>query len=62
MLELTEAQCAELERRVNERLTDAFGGSYPEIQEAITKTAVIAVIATMREYDRMKQLDQSEST
>lgn len=62
MLELTEAQCAELERRVNEKLTGAFSGPSPEIQEAITKMAVTAVIVTMREYDRMKQLDQSEST
>ena len=57
MIELTEAQCAELERRVKEKLTNAFGGPYPEIQEAITKMAVIAVIATMREYDQMKQSD-----
>ena len=55
MLELTTDQCLELERRVREKLSGSFDGPNPEIQEAIAKAAVPAVIATMREYERMKQ-------
>lgn len=53
MLELTKEQCIELEKRVREKLKGAFDGPNPDVQEAIAQMAVTAVIATMREYERM---------
>lgn len=60
MLELTKEQCLELEERVREKLKGSFTGPNPEIQEAIAQMAVTAVIATIREYEKMK--DQKKSS
>ena len=53
MIELTKDQCIELEKLVREKLKGAFDGPKPDVQEAIAQMAVTAVIATMREYERM---------
>lgn len=62
MLELTKEQCLDLEKRVIEKLKGSFDGPNPEIQEAVAQMAVVAVIATMREYERMNLENQKTSS
>ena len=62
MLELPKEQCLDLEKRVIEKLKGSFDGPNPDVQEAIAQMAVTAVIATMREYERMSSGNQKTSS
>ena len=55
MLELTQEQIQELQKRVENKLTGAFEGNQTAIQEIIAKMVVPAVILTIREYEKMTQ-------
>lgn len=55
MLELTQEQIQELQKRVEDKLTGAFEGDHPGIRETISKMVVPAVILTIREYEKMTQ-------
>lgn len=55
MLELTQEQIQELQKRVEDKLTGAFEGGHSGIQETISKMVVPAVILTIREYEKMTQ-------
>ena len=58
MLELTQEQIQELQKRVEDKLTGAFEGNQTAIQEIIAKMVVPAVILTIREYEKMTQQKQ----
>lgn len=55
MLELTNEQCKELERRVMTALQDKLSQTpHQELDLAISQIAITATITTIREYEKMK--------
>ena len=58
MLELTPEDCAALEANVTKKLCAALQqDGNTALYKAITQAAVRATIATIREYERMKDTD-----
>lgn len=56
MVELTSEECAMLEKTVTEKICAALGDDAGgRMYRVMTQTAVRATIATIREYERMKQ-------
>ncbi|WP_294856393.1 hypothetical protein [uncultured Oscillibacter sp.] len=62
MLELTHEECFELERRVTEKIhqENQSKSEKPDLYEMIFKVATRATIATIREYERMKNDEKSD--
>lgn len=61
MLELTNEQCFELQRRTEAKLQEMFAEQDgKEIQLAACKMVIPAIICTLREYDRIKQTETSD--
>lgn len=55
MIELTNDQCKELERRTEAKLQEMLGGTDAELKLSLCKMVIPAIICTLREYDRMKE-------
>lgn len=60
MLELTEAECLELEKRVSEKFSGSDDEPVGKLSAVIAKIAIAATISTIREYERMKAQKQSD--
>ena len=60
VLELTEAECLELEKRVSKKFSGTDDEPAGKLGAAIAKIAIAATISTIREYERMKAQKQSD--
>lgn len=65
MIELTEAECLELEKKVSEKFSNSDDSGSGKLGAVIARVASRATILTIREYEKMKappQVDQQSDS
>lgn len=55
MVQLTNEQCHDLEKRVTAKLQDMFAGKDADVNLELCKAVIPAIICTLNEYVRMQE-------